>query len=263
MPSTETITTKREGDIFLIGLNRVDKRNALNPEMLIGLAEAYTEYAHDDALRVAVLHAHGDHFCGGLELDACAEPLMSPTGTPLVPHGNIDPWGIKTERVHKPVILACQGFTLTAAIELCLASDIVIAADNAQFAQLEVSRGAYPVGGGTTRWQLASGYQNSMRYLLTGDFFDAQEARRIGIVQDIVAPEELFDYALAMAKKIAAHAPRGVRNTLKTARTVQDHGQQAAADLLYPLINAMYHTEDTQKGIATFIDRERPVFQDK
>ena len=259
----DLVTTKRENDVFLIGLNRVEKRNALNPEMLRGLAEAYTEYEHDKSLRVAVLHAHGDHFCGGLEFDACAEPLMSPTGEPLVPAGCIDPWGIKTDRVSKPVIMAAQGYCLTAALELCLASDIVIAADNAQFAQLEISRGAYPVGGGTTRWQLASGYQNAMRYLLTGDFFDVHEARRIGIVQDIVKPEELFDYALAMAKKVAAHAPRGVRATLKTARTVQDHGQKAAADLLYPLIYAMYQTEDTQLGIATFKDRERPKFHDR
>ena len=260
---TELITTQRDEDVFLIGLNRVEKRNALNPEMLRGLAQAYTEYAHDKTLRVAVLHAHGEHFCGGLEFDACAEPLMSPTGEGLVPDGCVDPWGIKTDRVDKPVIMAAQGYCLTAALELCLASEIVIAADDAQFAQLEISRGAYPVGGGTTRWQLASGYQNSMRYLLTGDFFDAEEARRIGIVQDIVPPAELLDYAVAMAKKIAAQAPRGVRATIKTARAVQNHGQRAGANLLYPLIYAMYHTEDTQKGIATFQDRTRPVYKDK
>ena len=71
----ELITTKREEEVFLIGLNRVEKRNALVPEMLVGLAEAYTEYEHDRSLRVAILHAHGEHFCGGLELDACAERL--------------------------------------------------------------------------------------------------------------------------------------------------------------------------------------------
>lgn len=260
---TDAITTKREDDIFLIGLNRPEKRNAFTPEMLIDMAKAYTVYAHDDSLRVAILHAHGDHFCGGLELDRCAESLMSPTGEPLVPHGYIDPWGIKTPRVHKPVIMAAKGYTLTAAIELALASDIVVAADTAQFAQLEITLGAYPVGGATTRWPLASGYQNAMRYLLTGDFFDVHEAKRIGLVQDIVPPEELDEYVLAMAKRIAAMAPRGVRNTIKTARMMQDHGQQAAADMIYPLINAMYHTEDLQDGLAAFAERKRPVFKDK
>ena len=231
--------------------------------MLVGLSRAYTEFEQDRSLRVAVLHAQGDHFCGGLEFDACAESLMSPTGEPLVSAGCVDPWGIKTPRVSKPVIMAAQGYCLTAALELCLASEIVIAADNAQFAQLEISRGAYPVGGGTTRWQLASGYQNSMRYLLTGDFFDAEEARRMGIVQDIVKPAELLDYAVAMARKVAAQAPFGVRATLKTARAVQDHGQQAAADLLYPLLYAMYQTEDLQAGIASFKDRKQPTFYDR
>ena len=259
---TQLVLTERRDDVFdLIESTRKAKR--YEPEMLVGLSRAYTEFEHDRSLRVAVLHAQGDHFCGGLEFDACAESLMSPMGEPLVPAGCVDPWGIKTPRVSKPVIMAAQGYCLAAALELCLASEIVIAADNAQFAQLEISRGAYPVGGGTTRWQLASGYQNSMRYLLTGDFFGAEEARRMGIVQDIVTQEELLDYAIAMAQKVAAQAPFGVRATLKTARAVQDHGQQAAADLLYPLLYAMYQTEDLQAGIASFKDRERPVFHDK
>jgi len=260
---TQLVLTERRDDVFLISLNRPEKRNAMNPEMLVALSRAYTEFEQDRSLRVAVLHAQGDHFCGGLEFDACAESLMSPTVEPLVPAGCVDPWGIKTPRVSKPVIMAAQGYCLTAALELCLASEIVIAADNAQFAQLEISRGAYPVGGGTTRWQLASGYQNSMRYLLTGDFFDAEEARRMGIVQDIVKPSELLDYAVAMARKVAAQAPFGVRATLKTARAVQDHGQQAAADLLYPLLCAMYQTEDLQAGIASFKDRKQPTFYDR
>jgi len=260
---TQFVLTERRDDVFLISLNRPEKRNAMNPEMLVALSRAYTEFEQSRSLRVAVLHAQGDHFCGGLEFDACAASLMSPTGEPLVPAGCVDPWGIKTPRVSKPVIMAAQGYCLTAALELCLASEIVIAADNAQFAQLEISRGAYPVGGGTTRWQLASGYQNSMRYLLTGDFFDAEEARRMGIVQDIVKPSELLDYAVAMAQKVAAQAPFGVRATLKTARAVQDHGQQAAANLLYPLLYAMYQTEDLRAGIASFKDRKQPTFYDR
>ena len=261
---TDLITTEVENDIFLIGLNRPDKRNALNPDMIRALSRAYTEFDNNGDLRVAVLHAYGDHFSGGLELDACADELMSPTSTlQLVPDGCIDPWGIKTRRVNKPVIMAAKGYTLTASIELALASEIVIASDDAKFAQLEISRGAYPVGGATTRWQLASGYQNAMRYLLTGDFFDAEEARRIGLVQDIVKKEELLDYAKDMAKRIAAHAPYGVRATLKTARAVQDNGQQAGADMLYPLIYAMWNTEDLQKGIHSFKDKTRPVFNNR
>ena len=257
------VTVDRDEGVFLIGLNRVDKRNAVNMAMIRQLSEAYTEFERDDSARVALVHAHGDHFCGGLELAEVAEPLMAPGAAPIHVEGGVDPWGIQTARASKPVIIAVQGYTLTVAIEMCLMSDIVIAADNAQFAQLEISRGLFPIGGATTRWPLASGYQNAMRYLLTGDFFDAEEARRIGLVQDIVKPEDLQDYALAMAKRVAAHAPLGVKATLRTARKVQDHGQQAAADMLYPEIRAMYSSDDAKVGIRTFMDKERPTYTGK
>ena len=260
---SDLVTTRCEGHVLFIGLNRPEKRNAFNPQMIHQLSEAYTEFALDPEPRVAVLHAHGDHFSGDVEIDATFEALMSPTAEPMAPRGGVDPWGVKTPRVPKPVIMAAQGYCLTAALELALASDIVIAAENAQFAQLEISRGLYPVGGGTTRWQLASGYQNAMRYLLTGDFFDAHEARRIGVVQDVVEPEALLDHATKMARKIAAHAPRGVRATLQTARMAQDHGQQAGADLLYPLAHGIYQTEDAKIGVATFKDKERPQYKDR
>ena len=255
------ITTEKDGHVFLIGLNRVDKRNAVNSEMIKELSAAYGAFERDSELRVALVYAHGDHFCGGLELAECAEPLMSPMAPPIFPEGGIDPWGIQTDLASKPVVLAAQGYTMTVAIEMCLASDIVIAADNAKFAQLEISRGLFPIGGGTTRWPLASGYQNAMRYLLTGDMFGAEEARRIGLVQDIVPPTELFDYALAMAKRIAAHAPLGVQATLRTARKMQDHGHRVAADSLYPEVRTMYSSEDAQIGIKTFMDRERPTYK--
>jgi len=257
----EFITLDKDAHVFKIGINRTDKRNALNCGMYTELCHAYAEFEQDDEMRVAMIYAHGDHFCGGLELAEVAGPLMDPSTPGLFPKGGLDPWGIHTARASKPVITAVQGFTLTVAIELMLASEIVVAADNAKFAQLEISRGLYPVGGATTRWPLASGYQNAMRYLLTGDWFGAEEARRIGLVQDIVKADELHDYTLAMAKRVAAHAPLGVRATIKTARITQDHGQQVAAESLMPEIHTMYFSEDGQIGIKTFMDKERPVFK--
>lgn len=257
----KVITTERDGHVFLVGLNRPEKRNAVNTAMIKQLAAALTEYEHDDDLRACVIFPHGDHFCGGLELAEVAGPLMDPGSPQVHAEGDLDPWGILSDLPTKPVLLAAKGYTLTVAIEMCLAADIVCAADDAKFAQLEISRGLYPIGGATTRWQLASGYQNAMRYLLTGDWFDAEEARRIGLVQDIVPADEVVDYTIAMAHRIAKHAPLGVRATIKTARAVQDHGHRAGADLLYPLINSMYFSEDGQLGIKTFLDKERPTFK--
>ena len=258
MPSL--VTTELRDSVFLIRLNRADKRNAMNLEMMKALAAAYGEFEDSKTARVGLVYADGDHFCAGLELPDCADALMSPHTESWLEQNERDPWSILTERPTRPVVLAAQGACLTVGVELCLASDIVVAGSNTKFAQLEISRGIFPFGGATIRWPLASGYQNAMRYLLTGDLFDAEEARRIGIVQDIVDPEKVFDHAFAMAKRIAAHAPRGVRATLRTARRAQDHGLAAGAASLYPEVRSIYPSEDAALGIRTFMDKERPEF---
>lgn len=258
---SDLVTREVVGDVFLIGLNRADKRNAANVALLEELSLAFGEYEKNDQLRCAVLHAHGDHFCAGLEVTDCAEPLMAPTSKGFVPEGGIDPWGITTPRCSKPVIVAAKGYCMTIAIEICLAADIVVAADDAKFAQLEISRGLFPFGGATIRWPLASGYQNAMRYLLTGDMFGAEEAKRLGMVQDIVPADQVLDHAVSLAKKIAAHAPLGVKATLRTARQMQDHGHAVGVAALYPEIRTIYHTEDAKVGIETFLDKQRPIYK--
>ncbi len=254
------ISTSRDGDVFLIGLNRPETRNGMNMAMINELAMAFGEFEKDQNSRVGVLHALGDHFCAGLELTDCAEPLMTPRSQSWVPEGGLDPWGILTDRPQKPVIAATKGFCMTVGVELCLAADIVVASDDVKFGQLEVTRGVFPFGGATLRWPLASGYQNAMRYLLTGDVFGAEEAKRIGIVQDVTTSGELLEYAVAMAKRIAANAPLGVKCTLRTARRMQDHGQKIAADTLYPEARSMFSSDDAEIGIKTYLDKERPSY---
>ncbi|MEM1152545.1 MAG: crotonase/enoyl-CoA hydratase family protein [Pseudomonadota bacterium] len=256
----EFVTTEVRDQVFLIGLNRPKKMNGMNLQMMKDLAAAYGEFEDASDVRVGLVFAHGDHFCAGLELDDCAETLMSPLSDGFIPEGGRDPWGILTPRPSRPVVACVNGVCLTVGIELCLASDIVVASTSSRFQQLDISRGIYPFGGATIRWPLACGYQNAMKYLLTGDSLDVEEAHRIGLVQDVVEPGQVFDHAMAIALRIAAHAPRGVEATLRTARRMQDHGQAVGADALYPQIRSIYPTEDAQVGIKTFLDKERPIF---
>jgi enoyl-CoA hydratase/carnithine racemase len=114
--------------------------------------------------------------------------------------------------------MAIQGTCFTLGVELALNSEIVIAADNAVFAQLEVSRGILPFGGATKRFPRAAGWSNAMRYLLTGDKFDAATAFSLGVVNEVVAKGTQFDRALELAEKIAAQAPLAVQATLASAR---------------------------------------------
>jgi enoyl-CoA hydratase/carnithine racemase len=253
------VTVDRDGHMLLIGLNRADKRNAADVAMLEQLALAYGELDRDPDLRVGVVYAHGDHFTGGLDL-ADVAPRIGPNGLAMVPEGGIHPWGMDGSRVRKPVVLAVQGTCLTLGIELALASDIVIAASDTVFAQLEVARAIMPFGGATTRFAATAGWGNAMRWMLTGDRFDAAEAHRMGLVQEVVEPGTQLERARALAGRIAAQAPLAVQATLANARLAVRDGEAAAEALLPGELVRLVQTEDARIGMQAFLTRTDPEF---
>ena len=251
------ITTERQGHVLLIGLDRVAKRNAFDRAMLNALGLAYAELEHDDELRCGVLFAHGDHFTGGLELTQFASSL----GHFDYAEGAIDPLGIRGQRLSKPVISAVQGICLTIGIELMLATDIRIAASNTRFAQIEIKRGLFPFGGATIRLPREVGWGNAMRYLLTGDEFNAAEALRIGLVQEVVEPGQQLTRATELAQVVSAQAPLGVRATLKSARLAITEGEEAAIGQFLPDLQAILQSEDIKEGVQSFIERRQANFK--
>ena len=255
----ERVTIERDGHVLLIGLNRPEKRNAADVAMLEQLALAYGELDRDPELRVGVVFAHGDHFTGGLDL-ADVVPRIGPQGLAMVPEGGIHPWGMDGTRVRKPVVLAVQGTCFTLGIELALASDIVIAADDTVFAQLEVTRAILPFGGATTRFAGVAGWGNAMRWMLTGDRFDATEAHRMGLVQEVVAPGAQVARARELAGRISAQAPLAVQATLANARLAVRDGEAAAEALLPNELVRLAQTEDARIGMQAFLTRTDPEF---
>lgn len=255
----ERVTVERDGQVLLIGLNRPEKRNAADVAMLEQLALAYGRLDRDKDLRVGVVFAHGDHFTGGLDL-ADVVPRIGPNGLAMVPEGGLHPWGMDGTRVRKPVVLAVQGTCFTLGVELALASDIVVAASDTVFAQLEVSRAILPFGGATTRFAAATGWGNAMRWMLTGDRFDAAEAHRIGLVQEVVAPGDQVNRARELAGRIAAQAPLAVQATLANARLAVAEGEAAAAAMLPSELVRLAHTDDARIGMQSFLTRTDPEF---
>src|SRR6185436_19200598 len=138
--------------------------------------------------------------------------------------------------VPKPVVLAVNGIAYTLSIELALAADIVVAADDVRFRQLEIGRGILPFGGATLRAPAQLGWGNAMRFLLTAEEFGAAEALRIGLVQEVVAAGAHVDRARAIAQLVARQAPLGVQGTLASARVAATQGQAAAVDHLRGLL---------------------------
>ena len=252
------VTVERRGHVLMMGLNRPAKRNAFNLAMLDQLASAYYELETDEDLRCGVLFGHGDHFTGGLDL-AEVGPVIRDGGLDLAPERR-DPWR-KDGTWTTPVVAAVQGWVMTLAIELLLAADIRVAASDSRFAQLEIRRGIYAFGGATIRLPRDAGWGNAMRWLLTGEEYDAAEAYRIGLVQEVVEPGRQLDRALELAESIATKsAPLGVKTTLASAHRARREGEAAAFGRLEPDMAELFETEDGREGLVSFIERREARF---
>lgn len=253
------IVTERDGHVMHIVLDRADKMNAFDVRMLRELGEAITAYEGDPELRCAVLYANGDNFTAGLDLAEVGPAVRS--GDALFPKDSVDPLSLHDPKRKKPLVMAAQGWCLTIGIELLLAADIRLAAEGTRFGQIEINRGIFPFGGATIRLPEIAGWGNAMRWLLTGDRFNAVEALRIGLVQEVVAPDRLRDRAIEIAQTVAKRAPLGVYATIRSARTAQLQGTQAAVDELLTIARELMDTEDAEEGVRSFVERREGNFK--
>jgi len=236
LPNLDTVTLELDGHVLLIGLNRPHKRNSFDRAMLADLARAYALLESDDSVWAGVLFAHGDHFTAGLDLVDVA-PGIAAGASPL-PDGGRDPWRLDGPWT-TPVVAGTR------------------------FTQLEVQRGIYPFGGATIRLPRDAGWGNAMRWLLTGDEFDAAEAHRIGLVQEVA---DDAGAALARGREIAhtiadRSAPLGVRATLASAHLARERGEAAAIERLRPDVTALFASEDAAEGVQSFVERRQARFQ--
>ncbi|MFG2193700.1 crotonase/enoyl-CoA hydratase family protein [Streptomyces sp. NPDC048639] len=253
------VQVRRDGPLLMIAVDRPEKANAYDAEVIEGLALAYARLSDDDALRVAVLHAHGRHFTGGLDLASLA-PRLAAGDTSIIPAEGRDPWGLWGEPASKPVVVAVQGRCFTAGLELVLNADLCVAADDAVFGQQEVSRGIIALGGATTRLPQRVGWGRAMRHLLTGDLFDAAEALRMGVVQEVVPAGRELERAVDLARRIAEQAPLAVQATLAEARAAIAQPDEDAAARLREAGTRLLASADAQEGISALIERRPPVF---
>ena len=256
----DNLNVEARDHVLFMGLNRPAKYNAFDLDLYRSLSLAYGELERNRDLRCGVLFAHGDHFTGGIDLPQWAPRFAE--GKFIEPaEGGLDPLALDENRtVSKPIVVAVQGWCLTIGLELLLATDIRIAADNTRFAQIEPKRGIYAIGGATVRLQQEIGWGNAMRYLLTSEEFSADEALRLGLVQEVVPVGAQLPSATAIAMTIAQQAPLAVQATLRSARIARSHGAPAAIGQLAPDMVPLINSEDAKEGIASFIERRTGRF---
>ena len=252
------VSREIRGHLFMIGLDRAAKRNAFDSHLIHDLSLALTEYEDHPELRCAVIFAHGDHFTAGLDLVELQPKLSS--GIFSYDEHQINPWGTSGRARKKPVIVAVQGFCYTAGIELMLNADIAIAQDKTQFAQMEVQRGILPFGGATARFVQAAGWSKAMRYLLTGDAFDAATALDLNLINEIT-PEAPLNRAIELAERIAQAAPLAVQATLASAKEAAEHGTEMAFSHLQQHLTPLLTTQDVQEGVMAMLQKRAPQFK--
>ena len=258
-PEGRIDTQVLDGQILLIGIHRPAKRNGWTPPMFRQLAEAYTRLDDEPGLRVGVLHAFGDHFTAGLDLPAMVEYLRS--GQKVVPPGLVEPYDFGMpgyRRRSKPMLVAVQGICYTVGIELMLGADIVLAADDCRFSQMEVQRGIMATGGATLRMAERAGAGNALLHLLSADAFHSAEALRCNFVQRVVPRPELLDATLALARQIAAQAPQAVIETRRNVLKAIELGQAAAVADFIPVQARLAASEDAAEGVRAFVEK-RPA----
>lgn len=260
VPGMPSVTVERDGPVLLIGLNRPDKLNAVDLQTIDELGAAYEQLGTDPDLRAGVLFAHGRHFSAGLALDEVG-PAVATHGPAALSGGHAyDPFGVWKKQVPKPVVMAVGGIAFTLSIELALASDIVVCADDVRFRQMEIARGIMPFGGATFRAPLQLGWGNAMRFLLTGEEFGADQALRIGLVQEVVPAGRQLDRATELAHLVSRQAPLAVAATLANARCAVADGPEAAALHIRDMLPALMASEDAAEGVASFLERREATF---
>jgi len=240
--------------------NRPEKYNAFTPEMYRLLSRAYYQIQHDPEIRCGLLVGEGSHFSAGLDLEQWAPSMTTGESLPLGDDA-IDPFGIKGERLMKPVVVAIQGICFTSGLELMLNTEIRLSTKDARYAQMEVKRGIYPLGGGTVRLPRQIGWGNAQLLLMTGDEFSGEDAYRFGLVQKIEPIENLYCAAMEIVEKICDLAPLAIQASLKSSRTAVLQGEEHAMSELHSNLPPVAQSEDAKEGLMSFLERRKAVFK--
>jgi len=246
-----------EGNICIITIDNVRKKNAYSPEMMDQLAQYLTDFEENDDLWVGIICSAGEDTTAGLDMPKFFGPKA--TAKPR-PDEWVDPFGLK-RRCTKPLIAVVQGITFTIGIEIMLACDIVVAADNARFGQLESKRGIAPLGGAHFRYLTRTGWGNAMYHLFLCEEFGAERALELGFVQEVVPFGQQLEKAKDLARRICKCAPIGLRATKRAALKYIEAGEEAAIECIPEIREEVFSSEDFKEGIQSFVERREAQFK--
>ena len=255
----EKIKFEKQGRVALMSFNRPHKRNALNKAVRVEMDQVQRMVASDDSIGCLVITGVGDKaFAAGSDLNEFGK--MSP----LEAYGFLDTMAqrlyTRFEELDLPVISLINGLCLGAGNEIALASDIRIASSNARFGQPEINLGFIPGSGATQRLTRLVGPGKARELIFTGAIIDAREALRIGLVNQVVEPEELMPLGLKMAQQIAEKSAFALKMAKRSIRLSQETGLTAGLAFEALAETAAFCHPDRQEGVSAFFEKRKPEF---
>jgi enoyl-CoA hydratase len=250
------ILVEREEPIATAIINRPDKLNALNWDLIAELADELEQLDRDDAIGCIVLTGAGDRaFAAGADI---AE--MSDASTMRMATGSFENWD-RIRRIHKPIIAAVGGFALGGGNELAMHADVIIASEKAKFGQPEILLGIMPGAGGTQRLAHTVGKYKAMEMCLTGDQFTAQDMLAAGLVNKVVPEGQHLEAAKEMARKIASRGPLAARMTKEAILMAFETPLQVGLQYEKRLFAMLFSTEDQKEGMRAFMEKRKAEFK--
>jgi enoyl-CoA hydratase len=269
MPMADpAVIVETEGPTLVVTLNRPEKKNAVNCEVMCRLYDAWVRLDQEEALRVAILTGRGDTFCAGMDLAEIGKMRKGVADNEWMervkkePHVIFGAW-LKTYRPTKPVILAAEGFALAGGTEILQGTDIRVAGDGAKFGVTEVQRGLFPMAGSAVRLRRQIPYAIAAEMLLAGEELSAARAYELGLVNHVVPDGQALARAREIAERIAANGPLAVEGILATLRETEMMGEDEAFAIEQRYGMQVMSSEDAAEGPRAFLEKRPPVFKGK
>jgi enoyl-CoA hydratase/carnithine racemase len=257
-PALANVLYEKKGSIAYVTVNRPKVLNALNTPTWADLRTAFEDARGDDAVRGVILTGAGDKaFIAGADIGELAHATaIDAEQSSRFGQGVLD----LIENLGKPVIAAVNGFALGGGCETAMACTIRIAVDGAKFGQPEVKLGLLPGGGGTQRLPRLVGKGRALQIILSGEMISAQEAYRIGLVNEVVPAADLIARAEAILKKIASNGPIAVKFALEATNKGVETSQAEGLLLEASCFGLCAATEDKKEGTTAFLQKRTPQF---
>jgi enoyl-CoA hydratase len=254
----QNILLETKDRISTLTINRQDKRNALNQATRDEILHVLDSLQGSNDSRILIVTGAGDKaFVAGADISEF-EGRTSLTQRDAMKSLRIFD---AIEDFPKPVIAMINGFCLGGGLELALACDLRFASDNAKLGQPEINLGIIPGGGGTQRLTRLIGEGKSMELILTGDLIEAQQAKELGLVNDVFLPNELRDRVRALAARIAEKSPIALRMAKEAVKTASRMNLREGLSRETDLFCLTFGSEDKEEGVRAFLEKRKPDFK--